>query len=236
MKSVFRIICLLLATACFGQEKLPHPYVDAGVGLMPAGYASFAIRAGGGFMFDRPHIVFDSYAGYDNGHKVDDNTPNNYKGHDRFLRGFLGYKQGPWYAGVGARWSQLSTSNYSKGGSALASGSWHPEIGGGRDWDNPKSPLFMRTQVLWMFREQREVTDYPGKSPCVGCGSGSEGADITLWFPSPARKGHWFCKMNFVLFGYHDSITDPKNIQLTRTQVANKHFTDSTELTVGFRF
>ena len=36
-------------------------------------------------MLESPHFVFDSYAGYDNGHKTNDNTPNNYKGHDRFL-------------------------------------------------------------------------------------------------------------------------------------------------------
>jgi len=235
MKSVFRIICLFLATACFGQSY-PRPYLNAGVDLMPAGYANLALQGGGGIMLESPHFVFDSYAGYDNGHKTNDNTPNNYKGHDRFLRGFAGYKQGPWYAGVGTRWSQLSSSNYTKGGSPLNANSWHPELGIGRDWDARKSPLFMRSQVLYMFREQKEVAYYPNAPTCDGCGNGTQGADITLWFPSPAHKGHWFCKMNFVLFGYHASITDPGDPVLTRAQKANKGFSDSTEFSIGYRF
>ena len=234
MKSVFRIICLFLATACFGQ--LPRPYVTAGLDLMPAGYSSTAFQIGGGLEFNRPYLVFDSYAGYDNGRKSNDLTPNNYKGHDRFLRAFVGPKFGAFYAGVGARWSMLSTSNYTKGGDIFNAGSWHPEIGVGRDFGTQDYPLFMRVQGAYMFREQREVVHYPGGQTCYGCGNGSQGADITLWFPSPEHKGHFFAKMNVVLFRFHDSITDPKNLPLTRQQTTNGHLGDSTEFMAGFRF
>ena len=234
MKKLLTVaFALLLAPIALGQVR---PYVSVGAELMPAGYAPFSVQGGGGLHWDARDFVFDSYAGYDTGRKLDDNTPDNYKGHDRYLRGFLGYKRDFWYAGVGARWSQLSTTNYSKGGTPFSAGSWHPEAGLGRDWNARTASLFMRTQFLYMFREQREVTTYPGGQSCAGCGNGSQGADISLWFPSPASSKHWFCRMNVVLFGFHTTITDPTNIPLTRSQTSSKHFTDFTEFQVGYRF
>jgi hypothetical protein len=235
MKSIFRIFCLLFLPAImFGQ--LPRPYVAGGIDLMPAGYSSTAWQGTAGVEWNPKHLVFDSYAGYDTGKKVNDGTTGNYKGHDRFLRGFVGPRFGLWYAGVGARWSQLSTSNYTKGGSAFAAGSWHPEIGGGRDWNSKTVPLFLRTQLAYMARPSKEVTHYPDGTSCDGCGSGSHGMDFTMWVPSPEHTGHFFFKMNVVIFRFHDSFTDPKNIPLTNQQAANKHLGDSTEFMAGFRF
>jgi hypothetical protein len=228
------LILSVFCTMAFGQA--PRPYVVGSFNLMPAGYSSTSLGFGGGLEFDRPYIVFDSYAGYDTGKKSDDNTVNNYKGHDRFLRAFAGPKFGQFYIGAGARWSELSTTNYTKGGDIFNAGSWHPEVGGGRDFSTRDYPLFMRLQALYMARPSKEVTHYPDGTSCDGCGSGSHGADITLWFPSPAHKGHFFAKMNIVLFGFHDSFTDPKNIALTNQQAASKHLGDSTEFMVGARF
>ena len=234
MKSIFSIFCLLLCPLVYGQR--PRPYVTVGIDLMPAGYSSTAFQGTAGVEWNRPYFVFDSYAGYDTGKKIDDATINNYSGHDRFLRGFAGYKRGLYYAGVGARYSQLSTSNYTKGGSIFSAGSWHPEIGGGRDFNTRDYPLFMRAQVAYMFAPSHEVVHYPDGTSCDGCGSGVHGADITLWFPSPAAKGHFFAKMNVVIFGYHDSLTSPANVQLTRQQRGNGHLGDSTEFMAGVRW
>ena len=235
MNMKLRILMLLVSSVAFGQA--PRAYVAGSLGLMPAGYAATSFGVGGGIMFDRPYIVFDSYAGYDNGHKANDadNLPSS-TGHDKYLRAFAGYKHGLWYGGLGARYSQLSTSDYTKGGDIFASGSWHPELGGGRDWNARTSPLFMRTQLLYMFREDKEVVHYPGGQTCYGCGNGSQGADITVWLPSPARKGHLFAKINAVLFAYHTTVTSPANILLTQQQVASKHFTDGTQFLIGWRF
>src|ERR1700691_4001691 len=93
---IFALLCL----PAFAQR--PQPYVLGGISLMPSGYASLAVQGGGGIEWETRYSVFDSYAGYDNGRKANDNTPDNYKGHDRILRGFLGYKRDLWYAGVGA--------------------------------------------------------------------------------------------------------------------------------------
>ena len=234
MKKFTVVLIVFCASLALGQR--PRPYVTAGIDLLPAGYASLALQGTAGFEWNPKYLAFDAYAGYDNGRKENDATSNNYSGHDRFLRAFAGPKIGPWYAGVGARWSQLSTTNYTKGGTPFAAGSWHPEVGGGRDFSTHDYPLFMRVQSAYMARPSKEVTHYPDGTNCDGCGSGSHGADITLWFPSPAHSGHFFAKMNIVLFRFHDSITDPKNVALTRAQTGNGHIGDSTEFMIGARF
>lgn len=232
---VLALMTLALSIAALGQSY-PRPYISGGINLMPPGYASTAESFGGGVQWNLSHLVFDSYAGYDNGKKTNDGTPGNIKGHDRYLRGFAAYKQGNNYVGVGARWAALSTANYSKGGDAFAAGSWYPEVGVGRDWSTSTSKLFMRTQVAYMFRETKEVTRYPDGTVCDGCGNGSQGADISVWLPSPARPGHFFARFNVVLFSFHDTITAPDNIPLTLKQTSNHHLGESTEFTIGARF
>jgi hypothetical protein len=234
-----------ISISMWAQTPIPHPYLSGQFNLMPPGYKSTSFGTGAGLMIDSPHFLFDSYAGYDNGHKDNDATSRNNKGRDRFLRGFASFKQGSSYVGVGARWSQLSTSNYTKGGPIYSTGSWHPELGIGRDFNSPSStnetgkfsPLFMRAQLAYMFRESRESVHYPNGVTCDGCGNGSQGLDISVWFPSPARPhSHLFYRMNVVLFHFHDSITDPKNIPLTRIQSGRGHWGDSTEFNLGWRF
>jgi hypothetical protein len=229
---------LLVAGLARCQERIPHPYVSGSFNLMPGGYAAVAWGAGAGLMWDAPHLVFDSFVGYDTGHKVNDATAHNNKGHDRFLRGSVAFKRGLWYVGPGARWSQLSTTNYTKGGPIYAAGSWHPEFGGGRDWDSRSSGLFMRTQVLYMFHSSKEVTYYPDHTSCDGCGNGSQGLDVSLWFPSPssAIHHHWYVRMNSLTYRFHDTITDPKNVALTWAQSRRSHITNAGEFMLLYRF
>jgi hypothetical protein len=219
-------------------SSIPRPYLAGSFNLMPGGYASVAWGGGGGLMVENKYFIFDSFVGYDNGHKVNDNTLNNYKGHDRFVRGFESYKKGNNYFGVGARWSQLSTTNYTKGGSIYTAGAWHPEVGVGRDFfaNDKFYPLMMRAQMLYMFHSNKETVHYPDGTNCDGCGNGSQGVDLSLWWPSPAKKSHIFFRMNVVMFGFHDSITDPANLQLTQLQRARTHVSDSTELMLMYRF
>lgn len=221
MKKFLAVLALFFVPLVFGQ--LPRPYVSAGFTLMPPGYAAVAAQGGAGIQWNRPYLVFDSYAGYDNGRKANDNTSGNNKGHDRYLRGFLAYKHGKNYFGGGARWSELSTTNYSDF-------SWHPEAGVGRDWD------FMRLQVAYLFPPSKPITRYPSGQTCYGCGSGSHGADISVWFPSPVNTHHLFARMETVLFRYHETATDPSNIQLTEQQVANKYLGNSFEVSLGWKF
>ena len=223
-KSVILLFVVVASVAAFAQviEKVPHPYVIGGVALFPGGYQPAGWEAGAGLMWDRPHFVFDSFAGYDNGRKTNDGGNNNPKGHDRMLRGFAGYKFGSSYVGAGARWSELDTTNYAKVG-------WHPEIGVGHDfWPHDEYyPNFARVQVAWMFREQGEVVRLPGLPDCHVCGNGSQGPDFTLWIPSPAdsKHKHIFAKMNVVPFMYHNNPADK-----------HLHWSTSAEMLVGYRF
>ena len=233
-------LILTLATVATAQNTLPHPYISGSFNLMPSGYYPTSFGAGAGLMYDLPHLVFDSYAGYDTGRKSNDATVNNYSGHDRFLRGFLSYKQDATYLGAGARWSQLSTSNYTKGGDASSAGSWHPELGIGHDFNHSAkfSPDFLRAQLAYMFHPSKETTQYPNGVSCAGCGNGSQGVDISFWFPSPASRTHrhLFFRLNAVVYRFHDTITDPKNISLATLQSSRHHLADSTEFNLGWRF
>lgn len=235
------VVLSFCISALAQSPSYPLPYISAGGSLMPAGYASAAFNFGGGIMMDTRYFVLDSYAGYDTGHKDNDGTTynqDNNKGHDRYLRGLASYKHGNAYFGVGARWSELSTSNYIKGGTIFTAGAWHPVIGAGYDFlaNDKFYPLFMRGQVTYFFKESKESIKYPNGTTCDGCGNGSNGIDLSLWFPSPARKHRLFLRMNFTIFGYHDTITEPYNTILTQEQIANKHITMADEFMLLWRF
>ena len=203
------------------QDSLPRPYISGGVALLPSGYASVGWLTGGGLDLNKYHLVFDSFAGYDNGRKVDDGGPPNPNGHDRLLRGFAGYNVSGSYIGAGARWTELSTTNYTKSG-------WQPEVGVGHDlWpDDAYDPNCARLQVAYVFKKQREIVRFPDAPSCYFCGNGSRGVAITIWFPSPANpKYHVFFSMDAMIFGYHNNPAD-----------RDLHITDTTEMTIGYRF
>ena len=217
-------------------SKWPRPYLAGSANLMPPGYAPFAFGFGGGLMLDQPHFLFDSFLGYDRGHKENDGTNDNYGGHDRFARGFAAYKFSSFshmFVGAGARWSQLSTTNYVKGAPIFAVGGWHPELGVG--WE---LGMIARLQTLYMFHPSREVTYYPNQASCDGCGNGSQGLDFSLIFPSPTSPNHRhiFWRMNVVLFKFHDTFTDPSDPVLTREQAGQGHWGDLTEFILLYRF
>jgi hypothetical protein len=211
-------------TFAFGQAY-PRPYISGGVSLMPPGYASVAGAVGAGVQFNRPYFVFDSFAGYDNGHKTNDNdnAPNS-KGHDRYLRGFAGYKRGAYFAGVGARWTDLSTPDYTDF-------SWHPEAGVGRDWGKD-----FRLLAAYEFPPAKPVTRYPNGTTCYGCSSGLHGADLQFWIPAPTNRSHFFAKMDLTIFRYHSTDTDPSNVTLTQQENASKSFGAGVEFSLGARF
>ena len=101
---------------------VPRPFAYAGAGLMGGGYSPLAAEAGGGLRIDSQHFLASAEAWYDNGHKTDDGDQPNPSGHDRGLVGdaYFRFSSG-WFAGAGARWNQLSTTNYTKSG-------WRPTL------------------------------------------------------------------------------------------------------------
>lgn len=212
-------IFALLACMCASAQR---PYVAGGVALFPSGYQPAGWEVAGGVMGDRPHVVLDTFFGYDNGRKENDGGPVNPKGHDRMLRGFTAYKFVSSYIGGGVRWEELDTTNYTKT-------NWHPEIGVGHDfWPQDEyASNFMRAQIAYAFKAQHELVRYPDAPSCYTCGNESKGVDITLWFPSPmyTKHPHVFCRMNMFIFSFHDNPAD-----------RSTHFADSTEILVGYKF
>lgn len=237
-------LALLLAGAAHGQTSykdaspFPRPYVAGGLSLMPAGYAAAAWRIQGGLYWTAPHALADVFAAYDNGTKENDGTVDNIKGHDRYLHGFLFYKQGNTYFGGGATWNQLSTTNYDKGISnpisALATGDFHPAFGGGHDWLGTQGSL--RAQAVYLLPPPHESVSYPGQATCWGCGNGVQGVQFSLFFPSPARSGHWFFRIEDFIGEYHDTITDPTNIPLRNSEDSSRHVMDTVDFMLMYRF
>ena len=92
------------------------------------GYSPFSGGVGRGLRIDTHHLIWEGRAEYDNARKSNDNTLNNDSGHSRHLNSSIYYRfQSGWFAGRGAGWEQLSTTNYAKQ-------AFRPSIGGGKDY------------------------------------------------------------------------------------------------------
>jgi hypothetical protein len=215
------------------SRLIPHPYLSLGPSLMGGGYAALAFRAEGGLNVESERWVMKASAAYDNGHKVNDNDQPNPKGHDRYLEGgiyfrpaslpakmeFLG--SGHWFVGAGWRWSQLSTTNYTKGGS-------RPQIGGGydlvmRSCPECKRDFSMRIAMDWVMAGN----DWQ---------NGSHGPEITISFPTPREKRHLFWQERLGVYRYHQSITDSSNLALTQLQRSQKSMDSFLETGILYRF
>jgi hypothetical protein len=203
---------------------VPRPFLYAGAGLMGGGYAPFAGRAGGGLRIDSRRFLASAEGWYDNGHKTNDNTGPNPKGHDRGLVGSAYYRfSSGWFAGVGARWNQLSTTNYTKGG-------WRPTFGGGKDYFHKKCAL---EDCISDF-SMRLGFDYllPGTDHF----NALQGPLFSFYMPSPSAKGHFFFRETLGIYEFHTTVTDPSNKILTQQQTGSRSVTSFGEFTLMYRF
>jgi len=201
------------------ESYVPRPYVAGGVSLMPNGYGAVALRGQGGLYLNAKHAVCDTYVAADNGKKTNDGTENNIKGHDDYVAGFCGYKQGNWYFGGGMRWNELITSNYTKGTNffqAVKQGDIRYQFGGGKDWFHHFSngDFNMRAQVAYILPPLHESVSYPATPTsagfvCQGCGNGVQGPEITIWMPSPEYSKHWSARFVYGIYEFHESVTEP---------------------------
>lgn len=241
------VVTLLVRPALFAQENIvhetvvhdsvaqesvpdpfprpfPHPFAYAGAGLMGGGYAPLAWEGGGGLMIDTRHFLASAEGSYDNGHKINDNDQPNPKGHDRSLAATASFRlSSGWFAGAGVRWSQLSTTNYSKG-------QWRPTFGGGKDYFHRKcavedcvSDFSMRVRVDYVL---------PGTDHF----NGVQGPLLSIYMPSPAAKGHVFFRQTLGIYEFHETVTAPSNLILTRQQMGDRSVTSFGELTLMYRF
>jgi hypothetical protein len=224
MKTLLSLLFIALSgSIAFGQsgdvelltKPIPHPYISLGPSLMPGGYAPLAYRAEGGIDLESNHFMLHALGAYDNGHKTDDNDQPNPKGHDRYLEGgaYFRAKSG-WFVGAGWRWSELSTTNYSKAGS-------RPEFGGG--YDLRSRDFSMRMETDWITAGD----DWQ---------NGSHGPIITVTFPAPCEKRHFFWRQSVGVYSFHDTVTDRTNLSLTRLERSNKSMDSNLDGGLLFRF
>lgn len=227
MKNYAILIALmgpLCGTAVLAQQITPRPFLYAGPEGMGGGYSPFALIGGAGLRIDAKHFLLDASAWYDNGHKVNDNDQPNPSGHDRGLQGAAYYRlTSGWFFGAGARWSQLSTTNYHKSGG-------RPTFGGGKDYFHRSCPdvtcpanFSMRLGVDYVL----SGTDWQ---------NGSQGPLFTLYIPSPSAKGHIFYRETVGVYRFHDTLTDRTNLIMTREQMSHHSWDSFAEFTVMYRF
>ena len=240
------ILAFVLATPCFRTVLLaqqvvsqnvsvdeagrplaslfPRPYAYAGLGLMGGGYSPLAAEAGAGLRIDSRRVLAWAEGSYDNGRKTDDNDQPNPKGHDRGLSGsaYFRFSSG-WFAGAGARWSQLSTTNYTKS-------AWRPTLGGGRDYFHKKCAL---EDCISDF-SMRLGADYV--LPGADHANALQGPLLNFYMPSPSTRGHIFFRQTIGVYEFHETVTEPSNLALTKLQTSQRSVTSFVELTLMYRF
>jgi hypothetical protein len=202
----------------------PRPFFYAGAAIMGGGYAPLAGEAGAGLRIDSQHFLVSAEGTYDNGHKTNDNDQPNPSGHDRGLIGLADFRlSSGWFFGAGARWSELSTSKYTKS-------AWRPTFGGGKDYFHRTCPVESCDADFSM----RLSVDYvlPGSDH----DNALQGPLVTFYMPSPSAKGHFFFRETIGIYTFHQTVTEPSNLTLTREQVGDRSVTSFGELTLMYRF
>ena len=203
---------------------LPRPFLYAGAGLMGGGYAPLAGEGGGGLRIDSRHFLASAEGSYDTGHKTNDADQPNPSGHDRGLAGAAYFRvSSGWFFGAGVRWSQLSTTNYTKTG-------WGPTFGGGKDYfhrpcegEGCGADFSMRVGVDYVL---------PGTDHF----NAVQGPLFSFYMPSPSAKGHFFFRATQGIYEFHETVTEPSNLPLTKQQIGSRSVTSFGGLTLMYRF
>jgi hypothetical protein len=182
----------------------PRPFVYGGLALSRGGYDPAGGIVGTGLNVESARFLFWAEASADNLHKRDSGT-----GRDLGLKArvFFTTSRGFFFGG-GAQWSKLTTVLYSKQ-------AWRPTFGGGKDFI--REDFSMRAQVIYVL---------PGTDRL----NASQGPEISLWLPSPARGRHWFYRQTLGLYEAHQT-TVPGN-----RGTGERFLTSFLNMTVLYRF
>ena len=222
LASIFPVLSSLLfgSTMVLGAELplsnpyVPRPYGVLGLSINGSAYQAVSEVVGGGLRMDSPRILFGVEAGYGNARKVNDATIGNHSGHERFAQARAFYKLGNGlYFGGGAQWSQTSTTNYSKQ-------AWRPTLGVGKDF--MRNTYSLRLQGMYIL---------PGSDKS----NGSQGAEISLTYPSPASNHHFYFRSVLGVYRFHttDTFSDPVT---SATQRGDRHITGNIVYNLIYRF
>jgi hypothetical protein len=220
----------------FPKITWPRPFIYGGLGLNGGGYTPASGKVGAGLRIDSDHFIWMANAAYDNAHKSNDNTLNNQKGHERSLESSIYYRfTNGWFAGGGAGWSELSTTNYTKQ-------QFHPSVGGGKDYfhkdcaaEDCVTRWSMRLQVDYKLKGTEHVDAKGCSVPNGQCTNDLQGPMLSFYMPSPAAKGHLFWRETVGIYRFHDTLTstDPA---LTALQESHKSTASFVEFTMMYRF
>jgi len=200
-------------------DLTPHPYLEIAPSLMGGGYRTLALRLEAGLEVESAHSVMRGIAAYDNGRQVNDNDQPNPKGHDRFLNSGVYFRanrlfSGQAFGGFGLRWSQLSTTNYTKTAN-------RPQFGGGYDF------ISRSYSMRIMVNRVMAGNDWQ---------NGSHGPEFSISMPSPRERHHWFYHQTLGIYRCHETVTEPSNIPLTRSQRAHRSITSYASFGIRYRF
>lgn len=191
---------------------------------MGGGYTPVALVGGAGLRIDSRRLLLDTNASYDNGRKTNDNDQPNPKGRDRGLNGSAYYRlSSGWSFGAGARWSELSTTNYHKS-------AWRPVFGGSKDYFHKRCA----GEDCARDFSARVGVDYV--LPGTDWQNGSQGPLFTLYVPSPSVKARIFFRETMGIYRSHDTVTDRSDPALTLQQTGNHSWQSFAEFTAMFRF
>lgn len=193
---------------------------------MGGGYAPIAYRVESGIDVESSHFLARALGAYDDGHKGDDGDQPNPKGHDRYLDSAVYYRlrsgllRGLYFGG-GYTWSQLSTTNYTKG-------SGRYQLGGGYDMfrrpcNDCRRDFSMRVNMDWITAGQ----DWE---------NGTHGPNTAITLPSPIEKRHWFVVERIGIYRFHQTITEPNNSSLVQFQLSKKSFDGFDDIGIVYRF
>ena len=224
------------SSSSFPKIEWPRPFIFGGVGLNGGGYAPLSGKIGGGLRIDQNHLIWSASAAYDNSHKSNDNTIGNANGHQRSLDSSIYYRfSNAWFAGGGASWSELSTTNYTKQG-------FHPSVGGGKDYfhkdcagEDCATRWSMRLQVDYKLKGAEHVDAKGCSVPNGQCTNDLQGPMVSFFLPSPAMAGHLYWRETVGVYTFHDTVTSTDPV-LTALQKSHRSTTAFLEFTMMYRF
>lgn len=203
--------------------KRPRPFFYGGLSLQGNGSAVLNYVVGVGIQENTPHFLFDGYAEYSNTRKINDNTVQNYSGRTRMLYAAPRFRlKSGWFVGGGARWSQLSTTNYVKQG-------LRPFVGGGKDW------RLSRVSVDYLWTASEHVNRQGCLVPNGQCTNAVKGLDFKWFLPSPMSRSHVLFRMSLNTFWFHTTVTTTDSV-LTRRQKGEIGIGSVLDYTLLFRF
>jgi len=216
------VVPLLCVSAflCAAQEgdqaliKRPRPYFFTGVQLDGNGSKVINYDIASGIQQEGARFSLDAYTQYVNTRKTNDNTIDNFNGRTRTIHFMPRYRaSNGWLIGVGARWNQLSTTNYVKEATRVF-------VGGGKDWPSTR----VSVDYLWTLSEHVNSQGCP--VPHGQCTNGVQGLDFQWFLPSPRSRSHFLFRMDFTPFWFHTTVTTTDPV-LTKQQLS-EHSVGST--------